>query len=461
MIKSPYEGRMEVQMKKKLAYALAGIMLLSVLGGCGEKTESLTEEQGTQTEVKQEPEEKQADTAKEASVDTGKQITITWLNHMQEAGKKAWVEFVVSKFEEENPNIKVNIETVGADSYITVLQTKIASDDAPAVFDLYTNDDVKMYHESGYLYDLVDIESIKKIDEQLLLSGQINGVQLGVPMETSGYGVFYNKDIFDEYGITEPKTLTELYDICETLKEKGMQPFAAPMSEQWALALYARTVNDIISVMPDKDWYVKKTKLSENFSDDEDFKKAMEIYASFKPYWGNDPFGTSWDNAQDMVANGNAAMLIHGSWAVDGILSKNPDCNIGIFAMPVSDEANNAKMVKEPGSILVCFKNDDPEIQEAGAKLFNAIYSEESQKNYAEGAKQMPALAGNYDMLEPLKMIMDYPEEQSFMESGVQKFTNEYEDIFYEAIAAASMEETFDVEKLCTQLDKQFSAIAK
>lgn len=451
-------------MKKKLAYILTGIMVLSALVGCGSKAGNSPDEQNVQNDIQAEDsntQEEVVEAKQEESTDSGKQITITWLNHMQEAGKKAWVEFVVQKFEEENPNIKVNIETVGADSYITVLQTKIASDDAPAVFDLYTNDDVKMYDESGYLYDLADIESIKKIDEPLLVSGQVNGVQLGVPMETSGYGVFYNKDIFDQYKLSEPKTLTELYQVCDTLQENGVLPFAAPMSEQWALALYARTVNDIISVMPDKDWYVKKTKLTENFSDDDNFKKAMEIYASLRPYWGEDPFGTSWDNAQDMVANGKAAMLIHGSWAVDGILSKNPDCNIGIFAMPVSDEENNAKMVKEPGSMLVCFKNSDPEIQAAGAKLFNTIYSEESQKNYAEGAKQMPALAGDYNMLEPLKIIMEYPEEQSFMESGVQKFTNEYEDIFYEAILSASMEDTFDIEKLCTQLDKQFSSIGK
>lgn len=443
-------------MKKKVASLLVGTMLLGMLGGCGSTDAS--PEKVSEASPSAEEQAEGTDSEKESSED---EVTITWLHHMQEDGKKAWVDFVVNKFESENPGMKVNVETVGADSYITVLQTKIASNDAPAVFDLYTGADVKMYHESGYLYDLSGIENLKAVDEQLLLSGQVNGMQLGVPMETSGYAVFYNQDVFEQCQVEVPTTLSELYEVCETLMEKGVQPFAAPMGEQWALALYARTVNDLISVQEDKEWYEKKTKLETNFKDDENFKKAMEIYFSFKPYWGDDPFGTSWDNAQDMVAKGEAAMVIHGSWAVDGILSKNPDCRIGVFPMPVSDNAADSKMIKEPGTILVCFKSEDEKIQDATAKLFNVIFSEESQKNYAEGAKQIPAVAGEYNMLDPLKVIMEYPEEKSFVESGVQKFTNEYEDIFYEVISSESMNDTLDTEKLCEELDNQFSVLVK
>ena len=437
-------------MKKRIMYLLMGMSVMAMVGGCGKTPE--TEEPQNVIETEQVSQELDSG---------GKKITITWLNHMQEEGKKAWVEFVVKKFEEENPNIKVNVETVGADSYVTILQTKIASDDAPAVFDLYTNEDVRMYNESGYLYDLSDIENVKNVEEQLLPSGQIGGVQLAVPMETSGYGVFYNKAIFEQYGISEPKTLTELYQICELLQGKGIQPFAAPMAELWALKLYVSTVNDLLTVQSDTDWYVKKEKLESNFKDDEKFKQAMEVYYSLKPYWGDDPFGTSWDNAQDLVANGKAAMLIHGSWAVDGILSKNPDCNVGIFPIPVSEHASDAKIIKEPGTMLACFKCDDPEVQEAGARLFNTIFSEEAQKNYAEGAKQIPAVTGAYEMLEPLKIIMEYPEEQSFVKSGISQFTNEYSDLFYETVSEVSMNDTLDMEVLCNELDKQFSVLVK
>ena len=111
--------------------------------------------------------------------------------------------------------------------------------------------------------------------------------------------------------------------------------------------------------------------------------------------------------------------------------------------------------------MLVCYKSDDLNILKASAELFNTIFSMESQKKYAEEAKQIPAVAGEYNMLEPLKLIMDYPEDRSFVESGVQKFTNEYEDIFYETVSAASMNDTLNADSLCDELDKQFSVLIK
>ena len=32
-------------------------------------------------------------------------------------------------------------------------------------------------------------------------------------------GIFYNKEMFDQYGLEEPTTLAELENICATLKE--------------------------------------------------------------------------------------------------------------------------------------------------------------------------------------------------------------------------------------------------
>jgi len=39
-------------------------------------------------------------------------------------------------------------------------------------------------------------------------------------------GVFYNKDIFDDCGITAPATWDEFMTACQTMKDKGYQPLA-------------------------------------------------------------------------------------------------------------------------------------------------------------------------------------------------------------------------------------------
>ena len=109
----------------------------------------------------------------------------------------------------------------------TVLQTKLASDDAPAIFDLASNYDLGVYDEAGHLADLTGQPCLERVDSELLLEGQIDGVQKGVPIEITGYGVFYNEEVFAENSLEVPTTLSELKAVCETLSANGIQPFAA------------------------------------------------------------------------------------------------------------------------------------------------------------------------------------------------------------------------------------------
>ncbi len=363
-------------------------------------------------------------------------------------------------FEEKYPNVTLNIETVGADSYTTILQTKLASDDAPAIFDLASNYDLSVYDEAGHLADLTGQPCLERVDSDLLLEGQIDGVQKGIPIEITGYGVFYNEEVFAENGVEIPTTLSEMQAVCETLSANGVQPFAAPFAEQWAFRYYLRAISDITCLMPDHSWNESKMDKTSTFSEDEKFQEAVETYFSFHEYWGEDPFGTSWEDAQAMVANKEAAMCIHGSWAVDGFLSHNPDCQIGVFPMPVSEDAKDTIMIKEPGQQLVLYNNGDAAQMEAAYDLYNTIYSEECMSAYAEEAHQMPSVVGSYNMLPALKTIVEYPADSSFMEAGITRtMTSEYEDILMEILINHSMGESFDMDGFCQEADAAFAAV--
>lgn len=446
--------------RNKLLTLLLCITLgTTLVSGCGSSAKDASNADADTATVTTAAAAQDANAEGEASSTGDSKITLTWLNHFQEEGKKAWVEYCKEVFEKKYPNVTLNIETVGADSYSTLLQTKLASDDAPTIFDLGSKNDLIVYNDAGNLADLSNQPCLKLVDSDLLTEGQIDGVQMGVPMEISGYGVFYNMDVFNKYGLSEPKTLSELISVCDTLKDNGVQPFAAPFAEQWAFRYYLRAITDITCLKEDHNWYVDKMSQASTFSDDQVFKESVEKYFSLHEYWGDDPFGTSWNDAQSLVANGEAAMCIHGSWAVDGFLSNNPDCNIGVFAMPVSENPDDCIMIKEPGTQLVLYNESDPEKLEAAYNLYNTIYSQECMEKYASEAHQMPSVTGDYDMPEALKTIMNYPADQSFMEAGITAYKSEYEDAFMEALINASMGDTFDMDAFCSEVDKAFAAL--
>ena len=456
---------MEKRKLKKLGLWLGTLVCAAAVTGCGqgagEKEQAADNSAEATEEAAQAPESEDASSDGAKEQETGEEkLTITWLNHYQEAGKQAWVQKCKEAFEEKYPNVTLNIETVGADNYTTILQTKLASDDAPAIFDLASNYDLSVYDEAGHLADLSGQPCLDLVDSDLLLEGQVSGVQKGIPIEITGYGVFYNEDVFEENQLEIPTTLTELREACETLSANGVQPFAAPFSEQWAFRYYLRAVTDIACLMPDNNWNVDKMEGTSTFSEDDAFKEAVETYFSFHEYWGDDPFGTSWEDAQSMIANGEAAMCIHGSRAVDGFLSHNPDCRIGVFPMPVSEDAKDSIMIKEPGQQLVLYNSADTAKMEAAYNLINTIYSEECMAPYAEEAHQMPSVVGDYNMLPALKTIMEYPADSSFMEAGITRtMTSEYEDVFLEILTNYSMGDSFDMDGFCADADAGFAAI--
>ena len=189
-----------------------------------------------------------------------------------EEGIKTWMNEMVEKFNSENPDVKVVVETIPYASYDQTLKTKIGSEDAPMIFDLAGQAYYQEYAEAGHLYDVTGIDGIENIQESCLPDGQVDGKQYAIPLDTNGYAIFYNKGIFDEYNLEVPKTISELKAICETLTENGIQPFAAPMQELWGLQEYVDVSG--FPVFGTKEWFTDKMELKSNFSDDELFERS-------------------------------------------------------------------------------------------------------------------------------------------------------------------------------------------
>lgn len=384
---------------------------------------------------------------------------IKWLNHFEEEGIKAWMEEMVENFNAANEDVQVIIETVPYASYDQTLKTKISSEDAPMIFDLAGQANYQEYAEAGHLYDVSEIEGIENIQEGYLLDGQVDGVQYAIPLDTNGYAIFYNKGIFDEYGLEVPKTVSEMHAVCETLAENGVQPFAAPMQELWGLQEYVDVSG--FPLFGTENWFTDKMELKSTFAEDDLFKEAIKNYYSFKEYWGDDPFGTDWDTAQNMVANGEAAMTANGSWAIDGIHSKNPDCEVRVFAMPTTEDPDGAIMIMRPGNGLCLYNSSDEKQMEAGKRFYTYLMSKESGESYATNGFKISTVKDiDLSFSDGLADIQAYDEEHVWNSSGIVIFAGEYYDVFYETIQEYTMEDELDIDGLCESLDEGFQAIA-
>lgn len=424
-------------MKKRiLSVLLVVAMTVSLLAGCGSGKGSEESNNGG---------------------DSSKVVEISWLHHFQEDGIKKWIDDCLAEFEKKEPDIKVTVEAVTQDVFMQTLKTKIASDDAPMIFDLSETDLVE-YADAGHLVDLSDLEGLSNLEQSMIPGGQIDGVQYSVPLDMNGYGVFYNKDVFDQYDLEVPTTRTEMIEVCKTLKENGVQPIAAGFAEQWCLQAYFDTI--ACPQYGDNEWWKNKMNLSSDFASDEVFKDLVATLCELKEYWGDDPFGEDWDTAQGKVANGEAAMTINGAWAIDGILAKNPDCNVRVFAFPATDSPEGAVMQLRPGNGFVLYNSDNEEKVEAGRKLLDFLTTKTAGDLFAKDASKMSMVTGvDVSFSEPLTDIKSYEGEQVWTSAGVTMFSTEYLQLFYETILKYVMEEPVDIDGLAESLDQDFASI--
>ena len=112
-------------MKKTLALLLALCMVFAVFG-CTTQTAESTEPATV---------DESAD-AQAAAPAEEEQITVDFMNFSANEGGLLTLELMKELFENENPNIIVNIETFGYDDYSTQLQTRVGGGDAPDCFEL-------------------------------------------------------------------------------------------------------------------------------------------------------------------------------------------------------------------------------------------------------------------------------------------------------------------------------------
>lgn len=387
---------------------------------------------------------------------TGEEAEITFVYNFGEEGMQNWLTERTEAFMEANPNITVNLEFVSADSYSQTIQTKIASDDAPTVMVANTGKSFLVkFSEAGHLADLSDIENLENINEMIRPDGQIDGKQYGITLDQNAHGVFYNKELFEKYDLEIPETITEMENVCATLQENGVQPFVTGYGQLWVIGSTLKIYEDFLC---GPEWYTQHENLEASFTGDEKFAQVMENFIRYKPYWENDPFGTVATDAYDAIANGEAAMTINGTWMIDAVEQRNPDCKLGFFALPTSEDPSGAVVDLVPGSPICVYNTDDAAELDAAKKYVAFLITEESCNAYATVAKKLSTCpAVDFSFSECLQEVVDYPADRQFSMAGYERFSDQYNTLQNETVQKYIMMDEFDIEALAAALDDAFT----
>lgn len=75
----------------------------------------------------------------------------------------------------------------------------------------------------GKLMDLSGLESAKNLREIIRAANTVDGKLVAIPQEVVAYGLFVNKDMFDQYELALPETPEEFLYCCQVFQENGIE----------------------------------------------------------------------------------------------------------------------------------------------------------------------------------------------------------------------------------------------
>ena len=444
-----------------LALGLAALMMTGCGGNPSGEGSSTGREDASEQTQEQSREDAQQDAGDQGQQpESGEKVEITFFHHFAEEGMQNWIADRNAAFMEKYPDIIVNQEIISADVYSQTIQTKIASDDAPMIMVANTGKSFLVkFSEAGHLADLTGIEGLENINEKILPDGQVDGKQYGITIDQNAFGVFYNKDMFAQYGLKVPETLSEMDAVCASLEENGVQPFVTGYGQLWVVGATLKIYEDVLC---GPEWYTQHESLEASFSGDEKYATGMDLFMRYKKYWEDDAFGTDSEDAYDAIANGEAAMNINGTWMVDAVEQRNPECNLGFFPMPMSEDPSDAIVDLVPGSPLCVYNTDDEAKLDAAKKYISFLITEESCNAYATMAKKLSTCPTvDFSFSKCLQEVVDIPADRQYSMAGHERFSDQYNTLQNELVQKHAMMDTFDFDALTAELDSAFTTAVK
>ena len=304
-----------------------------------------------------------------------------------------WDAEKIAGFEAENPGITVEYEFQKDAS--NVIKVKLASGEVPDITTVVNQD----FIDQGIYMDLSDAAFWNRILPSVkdLCTDLRTGKQYKVATNVTMGGLFYNKAVFIELGLSDAQTWEQFVANLEAIKKAypDKTPLFLGGKDSWTLGHFVEfwahgIVKQQLGIPGSRQAFLDNTVqwdapngIMENFA-----KALLEL--SDNGLLNSDAITATYDNQKEAFASGEAVIINQGMWVVGDIVKLNPAMatNIGFGPFP--------SVVKGLSPMVLCAEDSvyaisaTSEHQDAALKFLDYMFSVEVQKEYSE-ARSMPS----------------------------------------------------------------------
>lgn len=371
------------------------------------------------------------------------QRTVTFL-HWRTEDKAAYQE-LIDKYEAEHPDVKVDMEIIATGDYDTTLLMRLQGGMVADVFATHLGGSYRDNVASGKLLDFTGYDAITShFTPDAVNYFKVDDALYAAPQTTNAFAVYYNKAIFEKYGLAVPKTLDEFENVCKVLADNGVTPMAFAGGETWVCCTFfalmmANCVED------DQIWFEiadgRKTMQSEaGFADCFRYVRKLREAGYILP----ESSGVSEESLLTGFALGNYAMISTGTWSMSTIRNVDDTCDFGLFNMPGT--LNTDKGVSHIG-LSLCVNKESAVLDDA-VDFTAYMCSPEAVASLCNATGQLTPVSDvkldNPDLAMALALMQT---KDGFTSSPHRVPNNAAYDVYCAMTVEAIIADTFDVDE--------------
>ncbi|MGX9355113.1 ABC transporter substrate-binding protein [Roseobacteraceae bacterium S113] len=269
-----------------------------------------------------------------AGTATAQDVTLT-IESWRNDDLAIWQNEIIPAFEAAHPGIKLNFTPSAPAEYNAVLNSKLDAGSAGDIITCRPFDASLALFEAGHLADISDLGGMANFSPVAKSGWSTDdaSVQFCVPMASVIHGFIYNKDAFEELGLSEPTTEAEFFAALDAIKEDGSYiPMAMGTNDQWEAATMGYN-----NIGPNY-WKGEEGRLAllsgEQSLTDEAWVAPYRQLARWGAYLGDGFEAQTYPDSQNIFTLGRAAIYPTGSWEISGF-NNLADFEMGAFYPPV------------------------------------------------------------------------------------------------------------------------------
>ncbi len=304
-------GKEDYSMKRKmLALVLIGTMAagLTACGGSSSASTGAAEASSTGAQA-------EADTS-------GVSISVTTTFAGEDGNAKNYQDTVKAFTEETGIEVKDSSAT-SDEAFKARVDNDFQTGSEPDVLFFFTGADASGFIQEGKVKSVEEIREsypdyASNMDDAKLPTNLVDDQHYAVPVNGYWEGMFYNKEILDEAGVSVPGadyTWDQFLDDCQKIKDAGYTPIAAALGEiphyWWEYSIFN---NDTLATHMEVPASIDEGNGPAWVQGMNDIKDLYE-----KGFFPENTNSAKDDETFAMFTGGKAAFLIDGSWKVGGI----------------------------------------------------------------------------------------------------------------------------------------------